>query len=170
MSIPSQRRSPGDPESPSLTALLSSDHQEIDRLFIIAMRSLDSGPTVDACTALDRIWMRLAVHIRAEHKVVFPVLRDTHLDLRLSLDTLHEGGDFFMATLAGAVRAKHDPSPDFASVSRAVGALKLRLAAHNALEEDAIYPVADCLPQGQLASVLGGVARELAILPARYGS
>ncbi|GLH74625.1 hypothetical protein GETHLI_31270 [Geothrix limicola] len=157
-------------EAPSLTAMLSGDHKEIDHLFTIAQTSLDSGRWDAACTALDRIWMRLAVHIRAEHKVIFPVLEQTHPDLRRPLQTLHEDHDAFMTVLAGAVKALRDPSPEIASIQAAIEALKLRLTAHNALEEASIYPAADRLPPDQVTAMLEEAARELNFLPSRYGS
>lgn len=169
MNIPVPRRSPEAAGPPSLTNLLSSDHEEIDRLISLALMSIDSGLAADACVALDRIWIRLAVHIRAEHKVVFPALAETHSDLRAPLQTLHEDHDYFMASLAGSVKSMHGPSPDFASARTAVEVLKLRLAAHNALEEGGVYPLVDKLPREQLTPILDQVARELAFLPPRYG-
>ncbi|MBP1771602.1 MAG: hemerythrin [Holophagaceae bacterium] len=169
MVTPSQTRSPDGPESSTLTALLSCDHEEIDRLFDLAQTAPDVGPTGDACRALDRIWMRLAVHIRAEHKVVFPVLGETHLDLRPALQFLREDHDDFMASLAGVLKTLREPGPDLGSVRAVVAALKVRLESHNTFEEEGVYPLADQLPLAQLSSILRDVARELAFLPTRYG-
>lgn len=167
MLTPHRRHSP---EPTSLSAMLSGDHEAIDHLFALVQTSLDSGRWEEARTALDRIWMRLAVHIRAEHKVLFPVLEQTHPDLRRPLQTLHEDHDAFMTVLAGAVKALRDPSPEIFSIQAAVQALKLRLATHNALEEASIYPAADRLPQDQVTAMLEAAARELSFLPSRYGA
>ncbi len=151
-----------------LTAGLTADHRAIDGLFLEARTALEDGLPDGAHRALDRIWMRLAVHIRAEHKVVFPALAKDRPDLQAALQTLREDHDFFMATLAAAVQGLRDPSPDLTSARTAMEAVQLRLAAHNALEEDRIYPEADRLPGAERARITQEVARELAFLPQRH--
>lgn len=157
------------PEFESLTFRLAADHREIDRLFRAAMAALDRSLRSEAHALLDRIWMRLAVHVRAEHKAVFPVLAEVRPGLDIHLQTLREDHDYFMASLAGAVKAMRDPSPDFAATREEVEAVRLRLIAHNSLEEELIYPAADQLPHERLVQVIGDVSRELAFLPKRYG-
>lgn len=158
-----------DPRVRSLTVGLAADHREIDRLFLEARTALDGGLPDEAHGTLDRIWMRLAVHIRAEHKVVFPALAEERPDLQAALRALREDHDFFMATLAAAVQGLRGPSPDLASARAAMEAVQLRLTAHNALEEDRVYPEADRLPGAERARITQEVARELAFLPGRHG-
>ncbi|MBL0311602.1 MAG: hemerythrin domain-containing protein [Holophagaceae bacterium] len=157
------------PEFITLTFRLAADHREIDRLFRDAMAAMGRSHRLDAHALLDRIWMRLAVHIRAEHKAVFPVLAEARPDLGIHLQTLREDHDFFMASLAGAVKVMQDPLPDFASTREGVEAVRLRLISHNALEEELIYPAVDQLSHEQQVRVIGDVSRELTFLPKRYG-
>ncbi len=168
MSEFSQRPPADDPRDRSLTAGLAADHRAIDGLFVEAKTALEDGLPDGAHRALDRIWMRLAVHIRAEHKVVFPALAQGQPDLQTALLALREDHDFFMATLATAVQGLRGPSPDLTSARTAMEAVQLRLAAHNALEEDRIYPEADRLPGAERAWIIREVARELAFLPRRH--
>lgn len=148
---------------------LATDHAELDALFREARAALDRGLQTEAHRALDRVWMRLAVHIRAEHKALFPVVAEARPDLAEALRTLREDHDVFMATLATAVNALKASGPDWAALRSAVAALQQRLAAHNALEEERIYPVAEGLPDPQRRRLAGEVSRELAALPARHG-
>jgi len=153
---------------PPLAIRLAADHGEIDALFQEAQVALEREARAGAHRAIDRIWMRLAVHIRAEHKVLFPVLVDAWPELAASLRRLREDHDFFMATLAAAVSALKGPDVDWASVKTSVEAVRKRLAPHNALEEERIYPLAGRLEDGPLRRLAGDVARELAALPTRY--
>ncbi|HJV37372.1 MAG TPA: hemerythrin domain-containing protein [Geothrix sp.] len=157
-------------ESPDpIAGHLAADHAEIDALFGEARMAMDRSLQPEAHRALDRIWMRLAVHIRAEHKALFPAVAEARPDLAEALRTLREDHDFFMATLATAVNALKGPGLDWAAARTAAEAVQRRLAAHNALEEERIYPVADQLPEVQRRHLAGEVLRELAALPTRYG-
>jgi hypothetical protein len=151
-----------------LTRLLSADHTEMDGCFQDAREALEHHRPVEARALIDRIWIRLAVHIRAEHKVVFPLLAEALPQLRSHLQALHEDHDFFMATLAEGVKVLQGPTPDLPSARAALESVRLRLASHNSLEEELIYPGADRLPQEQLAQMLADASRELTFLPRRY--
>jgi len=153
----------------SLAARLAADHGEIDRLFREVRVAVERGQQTEAHRALDRVWMRLAVHIRAEHKVLFPAAAEARPGLEPVLRILREDHDFFMATLAEAVNALKSSAVDWLAVRSALGAVQERLVFHNALEEDRIYPLADQFPQEQRRRLGGDVARELAALPTRYG-
>ena len=156
-------------ESPDpLASLLAGDHRDIDSRFEAAQTAVEGRLQGQALQALDWIWMRLAVHIRAEHKVLFPALAEAQPDLAAALQALREDHDFFMATLAGTVNALKGPRVDWAAVASAVEAVRSRLDAHNALEEATIYPLADRLPDGQRRKLAAEAARELADLPSRY--
>jgi iron-sulfur cluster repair protein YtfE (RIC family) len=161
----------GRKESPDpLAAKLAADHDEIDHLFREARAAVGRELHAEAHRAVDRIWMRLAVHIRAEHKVLFPAVAEFRPDLGATLQTLREDHDFFMATLAGAVNGLKDPAVDWAAVASALASVRQRLATHNALEESQVYPLADRLLPGQREQLISAVSRELAALPDRYGT
>lgn len=156
-----------DRESPA--SRLETDHRGMDELFDLAEGILSRGSSEEAMWALDRIWMRLAVHIRAEHKILFPALAERRPELREAIQGLREDHDFFMASLAALVQslrsAETDPSAHRASVS----AIRQRLELHNAKEETGVYPFADQLPDEQRARMSEEIARELSFLPDRYG-
>lgn len=153
-----------------LTTRLAADHGAIDDLFREADAALDHARVAEARTALDRVWMRLAVHIRAEHKAVFPALAAAAPELPGVLAELREEHDGFMAALASAVKALGSPAPQVAAVRAEMALMQRRLAVHNALEEAQVYPRADGLPDPQRADLLEAVGRELAFLPERYGA
>lgn len=167
---PPKRPSAESSEAGNLTARLTADHGEIDVLFHDAQTAMDRGLAADAYAALDEVWMRLAVHIRAEHKVVFPALVEARPALRAALQTLREDHDFFMTSLAEAVKILQAPSPGVASARVTMEAVRLRLASHNAIEEESIYPVMDQLPHEQRVRFFGDGSRELAFHPKRYRS
>ncbi|GLH70275.1 hypothetical protein GETHPA_18080 [Geothrix rubra] len=158
---------PGPGPSP-LTARLAADHGEIDGLIHQATEAFGRGSPGEAHATLDRLWMRLAVHIRAEHRVLFPALSEVRPDLRASLGLLRADHDGFMATLAGAVKALEGLPQDLESARAALEAVRKRLAPHNRLEEERIYPAAGTLPPALQVDLLEAVSRELAALPARY--
>ena len=153
-----------------ITASLTADHQAMEPLILEAEKALASAVAGAAFTALDRLWMRLAVHIRAEHKGVFPALGSARPDLMDELGTLRQDHDFFMATLAVVVRGMESPAPDFAKAGAMLEAVRTRLVSHNALEEGVIYMMADQLPPDACGQVVEVIARELAFLPGRYRS
>ena len=145
-----------------------TDHEEIEVLFRNSMAALHCSLPPEAHAFLDQVWMRLAVHIRAEHKVIFPALAEARPDLGELLQTLREDHDYFMATLAESMNHLRGPSPNFALTKDAVEAVRLRIKSHNALEETLIYPAADQLPSDQQDRISQDVSRELAFLPKRY--
>lgn len=151
-----------------LAGLLAEDHREIDSRLEEARKAVADRLQGEALRALDWIWMRLAVHIRAEHKVLFPALAEARPDLRTALQTLREDHDFFMATLAMTVSTLKGARVDWASVASAVEAVHRRLESHNALEEARIYPQVHHLPDGQRKTLAAEATRELADLPSRY--
>ncbi|WP_257306426.1 hemerythrin domain-containing protein [Geothrix campi] len=152
----------------SLAAKLAADHREIDHLYREARAAVEQRLQAEAHRALDRIWMRLAVHIRAEHKALFPAVAAARPDLGATLQALREDHDFFMATLAGTVKALEGAEVEWATVRSALEAVHRRLASHNTLEEERIYPLVDQFPDEQRRQLVGDVSRELALLPARY--
>lgn len=156
-------------EPGSISARLTKDHHDLEVLTHEAEQALALGAAEPAFTALDRFWMRLAVHIRAEHKGVFPVLGTALPELSADLGRLREDHDFFMASLAVAVRSMQGARPDFTKAGALLEAVRERMAPHNALEEGTIYAFADQLPPELRRQVGEVIARELAFLPERYG-
>lgn len=149
-------------------ALLTADHRALDGLLREVRAALRQGDGGEAGTVLDRIWMRLAVHIRAEHKVLFPSLAETGPDVQTHVQILRDDHDVFMTSLAGALQTLRCPAPDLKSIQVSVEALHHRLSLHNALEESQIYPLADALPPERQRRVLAELTKELAFLPKRY--
>lgn len=164
-----EARQDGRKEVPDPSAgRLAGDHGEIDACLREARSAVENRLQAEALQALDRVWMRLAVHIRAEHKVLFPALGEAKPDLAATLHTLREDHDFFMATLATLVNHLRQPGVDWTTVASGLEAVHRRLGTHNALEEEGVYPVADRLPPEQRDRLAAEVARELAALPSRY--
>lgn len=172
--------------------LLEADHEAVGKLLDELRAALRSG--TDARTAygmLDRVWARLAVHIRAEHLCLFPaVLRARrglsdgqggHAPLRAeaesAVERLRGDHDFFMRELAAAVNTLRGllSDPDgrdvkelMDGVSRAVEAVAARLEEHNALEEEQVYGWAQQLLPGDEAQLATDIRRELTNLPPRF--
>lgn len=149
---------------------LVEDHAEVDRLFREAWAALEREHQAEAHRALDRVWMRLAVHIRAEHKVLFPAVAKAAPHLEATLRTLREDHDVFMTRLGAALRALATPPIDWTGIRASLAAVRRRLTLHNALEEGQVYPLADRLPDGRRGPLAQDLARELADLPERYGA
>jgi len=161
------------------SGILEADHRAIDRLYTQLDDALERRDFVDIYSATDLIWMRLAVHIRAEHKALFPaVLRaDGTEQLRETLEGLHRDHDLFMVELSHAISflrnsAWHTGCPDctteFAGVDQRMAQVRRILKPHNELEEKFVYPLADRLPEPERQAVAGAIGRELHTLPARF--
>ncbi|MBS1766440.1 MAG: hemerythrin domain-containing protein [Acidobacteria bacterium] len=142
---------------------LASDHRAIDALLANAFAALESERAEEAHEALDRAWMRLAVHIRAEHKALFPVLLAERPELESAIAELKVEHDVFMAGMARLLPRLKSPAPDFHSIHAELRALDARLQDHNRREEAHIYPNAE-----ESADLDARIAAELAFLPERY--
>ena len=144
-------------------ALLEADHEAVGKLLEELRAGLRSG--TDAATTygmLDRVWARLAVHIRAEHLCLFPALLRARREMgdgqdenapsqaaaESAIERLRGDHDFFMRELGAAVNTlrsllsdpeRHDVQAEMNGVSRAVEAVAARLEEHNALEEERVY-------------------------------
>ena len=160
--------------------ILERDHRELDGLLAELLRELarDEPDPVTAYHRLDLFWARLAVHIRAEHLVLFPALRESAKDdasksdkLAAVLVELRHDHDFFMKELARAVKALRlvadfgNEAETFDRIRPLVAAVAARLAAHNDLEERSVYPRADLSPSARSA-----IQKELTNLPNRFSS
>lgn len=144
--------------------LLARDHRDIDTLFSEASSTLARSDAAAAHFAMDRAWMRLAVHIRAEHKALFPAILADHPELADLIQTLRADHDFFMETLARLLGQLREPHADRAAIAAAFVEVDERLQTHNRIEETEVYPFAGGDP-----ALDERLSAELAFLPERYG-
>ena len=133
----------------SLDFSLAQDHNEVDRILGKVFEALNSGDTELALKQLDLFWARLAVHIRAEHLVLFPAVIETDGDMNEKVINLRNDHDFFMKSLADLIKELRKASDgavvDLAAIASRLGIIKERLEKHNRIEEADIYPLAASL-------------------------
>jgi iron-sulfur cluster repair protein YtfE (RIC family) len=155
--------------------ILTSDHREVDGLLrevFAAVASADGRRTLEA---LDVLWARLAVHIRAEHLRLFQVLAqyaDGDGQTMNLLARLKEDHNFFMTELAAAVKIARLPSgadASFEKVRQIVEKVAERLSEHDRIEESEVYPLAESpnLPSEDVDRLAAGIRHELDNLPSR---
>ena len=173
--------------------LLAHDHSELDELLAGFFSAVTRGEVEQSFAQLDRFWARLAMHIRAEHLHLFPVLlrvlerppQEKPNDCppsqvtRSTISRLQEDHDYFMRELAAAVKqlrelrtsAHGQESNVLLKVQAQVEGVSRRLETHNELEESQVYPLADLLlaPADRI-SLNERMQRELTDLPARFRS
>ena len=164
--------------------LLAADHAELDQLLrslFIAFKKRDIEAIV---LRLDLFWARLAMHVRAEHKHLFPSIIESvgtgHAanQLQQSIIALREDHDFFMHELAAAIAlARHlqdtktDLGKELIGLRRVILNVRRRLEKHNDLEESIVYPATQKLLGLEQQSLLAGeIRRELSVLPKRFRS
>ena len=150
---------------PPAEALLAHDHRELDALAQAAFTAFAQPDAAAAHTALDRLWMRLAVHIRAEHKVLFPALTSSLPDLQTLIQDLRVDHDVFMAMLARLLQDLRKPAPNLPALTATFTEMHDRLQAHNRHEEAEVYHHA-----GDDPGLTARLKAELAFLPERYGN
>jgi iron-sulfur cluster repair protein YtfE (RIC family) len=162
-------------------SILETDHAHLDTLLRDAINAFD----VDAehtYRSLDLFWARLAMHIRAEHVVVFPALREAdangqlaHGDIPNILDELRHDHDFFMTELARAIKALRlvfsfgNEEETIVVVRGIVEQVQSRLKQHNRVEEEMIYPMISSLGP-PTAEIAAKVLKQLENLPQRFHS
>ena len=173
--------------------LLAHDHSDLDELLAEFFRALEAANVVQSFEKLDLFWARLAMHIRAEHLHLFPMLLHALESLGQtkqgasrapSLETaqntvarLRADHDFFMSELAATItqlsqlrKSTHqDKSSLFKNVRQKIVAVSERLKVHNELEESAVYPLANVLfTTAQCMALNEKMQKELSNLPARF--
>ena len=174
-----------------MTEILVRDHAEVDALFGELSPAFARGGAREVFEKLDRLWARLAVHIRAEHLHLFPGLlaasagrrgedggdAPSHEEVRAVVGRLREDHDFFMRELAAAVNDSRElasqPGADdrerLLQVERRVRAVAGRLAEHNRAEEEQVYRWPEALLSGGgLEQLRAGMRREIENLPPRF--
>jgi iron-sulfur cluster repair protein YtfE (RIC family) len=160
---------------PASEDLLSDDHAGVGRLLDDAAQKMERGNAIEALKALDLFWARLAMHIRAEHLHLFPaVLKiNSEKDIPEILERLRLDHDFFMHELADSMKAMRSiTSGSENGVMRVtavrLGAIKDRLAKHNHLEEEVVYPLQHNLSASDRADLSRSIAKDLANIPPRF--
>ncbi len=172
----------------AMPALLAHDHSELDELLAGFFAALSAGQLEQSFAQLDRFWARLAMHIRAEHLHLFPILlraletprqrkesRGPSLEIgRSTISRLQEDHDFFMRELAAAVKQLgrlrwHAEEPGLREVQEQVDRVRQRLETHNELEESQVYRWAELLLEpAERVALNDKMQRELGNLPPRF--
>lgn len=171
---------------------LQNDHHDLDILLADAFSEIDTGDLTSTFDHLDLFWARLAVHIRAEHLHLFPVIIETFPSAGTAamisdefgspdaaIRRLRDDHNFFMRRLGHAVRTLREHAsesttasipPDMLSGIRSdLDAIAARLLEHNRIEEEYIYPLAEkLLGEDQFANLCREIRKELANLPSRF--
>jgi hemerythrin superfamily protein len=160
--------------------LLSADHAEVDVLIRDALRKLAGGEAGDALKALDLFWARLAMHIRAEHLHLFPAMsRISHsepadsIEIPATLKRLRDDHDFFMHELADLIKDMRSTSAEtereiMRQTANRLRKIETRLAEHNAIEEERIYPLQRRLSSIDSEQLSASITKELTNLPRRF--
>lgn len=169
--------------------LLKHDHSELDELLTSFFRSLESGRLKESFDALDLFWARLAMHIRAEHLHLFPILlngaeaaakqekqSDPPLEtVQTRVARLRDDHDFFMTEFTAAVkgvrllRDGRPEAPGAEELCARVAAAAQRLKEHNELEETEVYKWVPVFLSPSEETVLHErMERELAHFPPRF--
>jgi hypothetical protein len=170
---------------------LIADHLALDKLRQQLQRALANRKLEETREKLDHFWARLAVHIRAEHLHLFPLLLNT-LQLKKPLPgpappieaaegavtTLQSDHDFFMSELGRAVKIIHglpasaDPwmvETALHEIAHKVEQVSRRLMTHNDMEESQIYRcVSIVLTSEEQVDLAQRISAELIKRPARF--
>jgi hypothetical protein len=170
---------------------LIADHLSLDKLRQQLQRALANRELDETREKLDIFWARLAVHIRAEHLHLFPlVLNKLQLKKPLpgpaptieeaegAVTILQSDHDFFMSELGRAVKIIHglpasaDPSmveTALHEIAHQVEEVSRRLMTHNDLEESQIYRwVSIVLTSEEQLDLARRISTELIKRPARF--
>ena len=135
---------------------LSDDHHAVDEILKQLRTAIDNKDVQTCYRKLDLLWARLAVHIRAEHLHLFPIVTSRLTDsaegvvpgMQGMIENLRADHDFFMRELAKAIGILRELPSDithagdeakFDAVHNTVREVEQRLATHNDIEEDQIY-------------------------------
>jgi hemerythrin superfamily protein len=159
-------------------SMLSDDHREVDVLLTTVLEKLRGEQDQDAFKALDLFWARLAMHIRAEHLHLFPAVMkfaELHPELPETLERLRRDHDFFMHELADAIKAMRSMTSETEGVVMRetvdrLEAIGMRLAEHNSIEEDTVYPLQLRFPAEDVERLSRLINQELRNLPPRFRS
>jgi len=171
--------------------LLATDHAELDGLLDELFAAFEAGVVRHIYQRLDLFWARLAMHIRAEHLHLFPAVLEACLTgkqisrratapevARDKISALQKDHNFFMRELVSAIKQtrellretnRQEISKSLADVRKTIVAVKIRLEAHNELEETEVYEWADdLLAAAERGDLNEKMRRELDRLPPRF--
>ncbi len=177
-----------------MNQLLADDHTELDALLDDVFAALDARDAHRAFQKLDLFWARLAMHIRAEHLLLFPAIlgaiekQETAAEnysppsLQAAQDAvneLREDHEFFMHELSDAIKrlrgllenrqTESEIVGQISSVRETVAAVSRRLEKHNEREESEIYEWADALlNSSECAALNARMKKEIENLPPRF--
>ena len=173
---------------------LADDHVALDKLLLELKTALSNDDVAMSYAKLDLFWAKLAVHIRAEHRHLFPNILDgvTKADddkvfvspllpeTQSAIERLRSDHDFFMKQLAAAVdtaRSLLNASPPRAireelnTIKEIVWRVEQRLADHNEVEESHIYRLAGIvLSPDEQAELAQRIDKELENRPPRFNA
>jgi hypothetical protein len=157
---------------------LTDDHRELDELLTRTFAAIDSQDAKSLHRLIDLFWARLAVHIRAEHRHLFPRLTDAISGtskndgetLDEMIDGLRRDHDLFMKELATLVfHTGEGMNLDLEKIRHSLGELKIRLSSHNRTEETKVYQMIELiLSPDDAADLREKIQQELQNLPPRF--
>lgn len=168
--------------------LLAHDHSKLNDILEQVFEALKEGDRRTTLLNLDYFWALLAVHIRAEHLHLFPILLQTATELHsveaigdiLSklpeiISCLRRDHDFFVKEIGKDVnRLRVDNTEDadtldLGDVRKDLTVVAQRLTEHNEMEEKDIYPLAQALLTAEeIKELTVSIRSELANIPPRF--
>lgn len=168
----------GEPADFDITSLLADDHTYLDELLEAAFASIEAKDKVHVFECVDMFWARLAMHIRAEHLHLFPVIENAAKlsnnivavdDAKTKIESLHEDHDLFMRNLVYAIKHLRTNSDDLEPVMEILTEIRERLCEHNRTEESEVYLWAkDLLSAEDHYALERRMLKEITNLPPRF--
>lgn len=155
---------------------LSDDHHAVGEVLEQLLTALENKAVQTSYSRLDLLWARLAVHIRAEHLHLFPMVIERVAESDLSeaqvvVKNLRGDHDFFMHELARAIAILRE-LPDEAKLAAVTGIVRKveeRLTTHNDIEENQIYRWSSTLlSESEQLELLARINAELKNRPPRF--
>lgn len=147
--------------------ILSDDHGAVDEVLKQLLTALQDRDVQTSHARLDLLWARLAVHIRAEHLHLFPVIAERVSGAAPVIANLRADHEFFMRELAEAVSVLREAT--LASVLDTVREIEKRLTSHNEIEEKEVYHwVGSVLTDSEQTALAARINAELEKRPPRF--
>lgn len=168
---------------------LSDDHHAVGEILKQLLTAIDNKDVQTSYSNLDLLWARLAVHIRAEHLHLFPIVTSRLpgsadgvapdlSEAQALIEILRADHNFFMRELARAIGMLRELPETITSagdeaklkaVAKAVRDVEQRLATHNDIEEDQIYRWSSkILTESEQLDLLARINAELENPPPRF--
>jgi hypothetical protein len=147
------------------TQRLADDHVALDELLQQLKTALAHGDVDAGYAKLDLFWAKLAVHIRAEHLHLFPLVLNEEGAV---IEQLRDDHEFFIRQLASAIETMRT-GQGLNTVKDIVLEIEQRLAHHNQVEETNVYHLATTvLNSEELAELSQRISSELEKRPSRF--